>query len=145
MIYRGRDLLWFSPTEEAPGQYRREELDSLSVGMVEEDRRFDTLDDAAQFVQSLTPAERATTTASRRLKILNSSKRLISTRCGKGIVIHSQNTLISQCVNHEVLQRNLKRPVNRPKLHEKCMTGAIKSALARVTTDPRTPTETATK
>ena len=64
MIYRGRDLLWFSPTEEAPGQYRREELDSLSVGMVEEDRRFDTLDDAAQFVQSLTPAERATTTAS---------------------------------------------------------------------------------
>ncbi len=64
MIYRGRDLLWFSPTEEAPGQYRREELDSLSVGMVEENRRFDTLDDAAQFVQSLTPAERATTTAS---------------------------------------------------------------------------------
>ena len=34
MIYRGRDILWFSPTEEAPGQYRREDLDSLSVGVV---------------------------------------------------------------------------------------------------------------
>jgi len=64
MIYRGRDVLWFSPTEEAPGQYRREQLDSLSVGMVEEDRQFDTLDAAAQFVQSLTTAESTTTTSS---------------------------------------------------------------------------------
>jgi hypothetical protein len=56
MIYRGRDMLWFSPTEEAPAQYRREQLDPLSVGMVEEDRQFDTLDAAAQFVQSLTTA-----------------------------------------------------------------------------------------
>lgn len=63
----------------------------------------------------------------------------------KGINNHAENTLISQGVDHEVLQRNFKRPVNRPKLHEKCMTGAIKSALARVTTDPRTPIETATK
>ena len=54
MIYRGRSILWFSPTEEAPGQYRRDELDSLSVGMVDENRKFDTLDEAAQFVQSLT-------------------------------------------------------------------------------------------
>ena len=61
MIYRGRDVLWFSPTEEAPGQYRREQLDSLSVGMVEEGRQFDTLDAAAQFVQSLTTAESTTT------------------------------------------------------------------------------------
>ena len=64
MIYRGRDVLWFSPTEEAPGQYRREQLDSLSVGMVEEDRQFDTLDAAAQFVQSLTTAESTTTSSS---------------------------------------------------------------------------------
>ena len=64
MIYRGRDVLWFSPTEEAPGQYRREQLDSLSVGMVEEDRQFDTLDAAAQFVQSLTTAVSTTTTSS---------------------------------------------------------------------------------
>ena len=54
MIFRGRDLLWFSPTEEAPGQFRREQLDSLSVNMVEENRRFKSLDAAAQFVQSLT-------------------------------------------------------------------------------------------
>ena len=59
MIYRGRDLLWFSPTEEAPGQFRREELDSLSVNMVEENRHFKSLDDAAQFVQSLTTVKRA--------------------------------------------------------------------------------------
>ena len=64
MIYRGRDVLWFNPTEEAPGQYRREQLDSLSVGMVEEDRKFDTLDAAAQFVQSLTTAENTTPTSS---------------------------------------------------------------------------------
>ena len=64
MIYRGRDVLWFSPTEEAPGQYRSEQLDSLSVGMVEEDRQFDTLDAAAQFVQSLTTAESTTVTSS---------------------------------------------------------------------------------
>ena len=57
MIYRGRDILWFSPTEEAPGQYRREDLDSLSVGMVHENRQFDSLDAAAQFVQSLTRAD----------------------------------------------------------------------------------------
>ena len=64
MIYRGRDVLWFSPTEDAPSQYRREQLDSLSVGMVEEDRQFDTLDAAAQFVQSLTTAKNTTTTSS---------------------------------------------------------------------------------
>ena len=58
MIFRGRDLLWFSPTEEAPGQFRREQLDSLSVNMVEENRRFKSLDAAAQFVQSLTTVER---------------------------------------------------------------------------------------
>lgn len=57
MIYRGRDILWFSPTEEAPGPYRREQLDSLSVGLVDENRKFDSLDAAAQFVQSLTMAE----------------------------------------------------------------------------------------
>ena len=62
MIYRGRDLLWFSPTEEAPGQFRREQLDSLSVNMVEENRHFKSLDAAAQFVQSLTTVKRATTT-----------------------------------------------------------------------------------
>jgi hypothetical protein len=54
MIYRGKDILWFSPTEEAPGQFRREQLDSLSIGMVKEDRSFNSLDEAAQFVQSLT-------------------------------------------------------------------------------------------
>ena len=59
MIYRGRDLLWFSPTEEAPGQFRREQLDSLSVNMVEENRHFKSLDAAAQFVQSLTTVKRA--------------------------------------------------------------------------------------
>ena len=57
MIYRGKDILWFSPTEEAPGQYRREQIDSLSVGLVEENRKFESLDAAAQFVQSLTTAE----------------------------------------------------------------------------------------
>ena len=62
MIYRGRDVLWFSPTEEAPGQFRREQLDSLSVGMVEENRSFDSLDEAAQFVQSLTAVDNQTTT-----------------------------------------------------------------------------------
>ena len=61
MIYRGRDVLWFSPTEEAPGQFRRDQLDSLSVGMVEENRSFDSLDEAAQFVQSLTTVENPTT------------------------------------------------------------------------------------
>ena len=59
MIYRGRDLLWFSPTEEAPGQFRREQLDSLSVNMVEENRHFKSLDAAAQFVQSLTTVKHA--------------------------------------------------------------------------------------
>ena len=63
MIYRGRDILWFSPTEEAPGQYRREQLDSLSVGLVDENRKFDSLDAAAQFVQSLTTAETTAPTA----------------------------------------------------------------------------------
>ena len=64
MIYRGRDVLWFSPTEEAPGLYRRDQLDSLSVGLVQENRQFDTLDAAAQFVQSLTTAAGATTSNS---------------------------------------------------------------------------------
>lgn len=63
MIYRGRDVLWFSPTEEAPGQFRREQLDSLSVGMVEENRSFNSLDEAAQFVQSLTTVENRTDTS----------------------------------------------------------------------------------
>ena len=62
MIYRGRDMLWFSPTEEAPGQFRREQLDSLSVGMVEENRSFNSLDEAAQFVQSLTTVDNQTAT-----------------------------------------------------------------------------------
>ena len=64
MIYRGRDVLWFSPTEEAPGLYRRDQLDSLSVGLVQENRQFDTLDAAARFVQSLTTADDATTSYS---------------------------------------------------------------------------------
>ena len=64
MIYRGRDLLWFSPTEEAPGQFRREQLDSLSVNMVEENRRFNSLDAAARFVQSLTAVERTAVSTS---------------------------------------------------------------------------------
>ena len=60
MIYRGRDVLWFNATEEAPGQYRRDELDNLSVGRVEENPSFATLDAAAQFVQTLTPTTTTT-------------------------------------------------------------------------------------
>ena len=63
MIYRGKDTLWFSPTEEAPGQYQREQLDSLSVGLVNENRKFDSLDAAARFVQSLTTVEAPTPAA----------------------------------------------------------------------------------
>ena len=62
MIYRGRDVLWFNATEEAPGQFRRDELDNLSVGRVEENPSFATLDAAAQFVQTLTPTTTTTTT-----------------------------------------------------------------------------------
>ena len=60
MIYRGRDLLWFSATQEAPGQYSRDQLDGLSIGRVENSDGFATLDDAARFVQSLTPTTTTT-------------------------------------------------------------------------------------
>ena len=58
MIYRGVTCCG-SLHEEAPGQFRREQLDSLSVNMVEENRHFKSLDAAAQFVQSLTTVKRA--------------------------------------------------------------------------------------
>jgi protein phosphatase len=54
MIYRGRDILWFSPTQEAPGQFSRDELDDISIRRVEQSGGFATLDDAARFVQELT-------------------------------------------------------------------------------------------
>ena len=60
MIYRGRDLLWFSATQEAPGQYSRDQLDGLSIGRVENSGGFATLDDAARFVQTLTPTTTTT-------------------------------------------------------------------------------------
>ena len=60
MIYRGRDILWFSPTQEAPGLFSRDELDDISIRRVEQSGGFATLDDAARFVQELTTT---TTTA----------------------------------------------------------------------------------
>ena len=58
MIYRGRDVLWFNPTEEAPGPYLRSDLDPESVRYVEAEPTFDSLDAAADFIaNTLTPAD----------------------------------------------------------------------------------------
>ena len=58
MIYRGRDVLWFTPTEEAPGPYRRSDLDPESVRYVEAEPTFDSLDDAFDFIaNTLTPLD----------------------------------------------------------------------------------------
>jgi len=58
MIYRGRDVLWFNPTEEAPGPYRRSDLDPESVRYVEAEPTFDSLDDAFDFIaNTLTPLD----------------------------------------------------------------------------------------
>jgi len=58
MIYRGRDVLWFNPTEEAPGPYRRSDLDPESIRYVEAEPTFDSLDDAFDFIaNTLTPLD----------------------------------------------------------------------------------------
>ena len=58
MIYRGRDVLWFNPTEEVPGPYFRSDLDPESVRYVEAEPAFDSLDAAADFIaNTLTPAD----------------------------------------------------------------------------------------
>jgi len=58
MIYRGRDVMWFNPTEEAPGPYLRSDLDPESVRYVEAEPTFDSLDAAADFIaNTLTPAD----------------------------------------------------------------------------------------
>ena len=58
MIYRGRNVLWFNPTEEAPGPYRRSDLDPESVRYVEAEPTFDSLDDAFDFIaNTLTPLD----------------------------------------------------------------------------------------
>jgi protein phosphatase len=58
MIYRGRDVLWFNPTEEAPGPYLRTDLDPESVRYVEAEPTFDSLDAAFDFIaNTLTPTD----------------------------------------------------------------------------------------
>ena len=50
VIYQGRDVLWFEPTEEAFGQYSRDELTPESVALVEDEVHFESQENAARFV-----------------------------------------------------------------------------------------------
>jgi len=50
VVLRGKDVLWFEPTVEAKGPFARAELDDVSRDLVEDQPRFDDLDDAIEFV-----------------------------------------------------------------------------------------------
>ena len=43
-------MLWFEPTEEAFGQYSRDELTPESVALVEDEVHFESQENAARFV-----------------------------------------------------------------------------------------------
>ena len=50
VVLRGHDVLWFEPTIEARGPSDREELDAVSRDLVESEPKFDTLDEAVDFI-----------------------------------------------------------------------------------------------
>jgi len=50
VVLRGREVLWFEPTQVAVGPYERNELDRVSQDLVRQAPRFDRLEDAETFV-----------------------------------------------------------------------------------------------
>ena len=50
VVLKGRDVLWFEPTVEAQGPIPRDELDTVSRDLVQDQPSFESLDDAIDFV-----------------------------------------------------------------------------------------------
>ena len=50
VVLRGHDVLWFEPTIEARGPANREELDAVSRDLVDIKPKFDSLDEAIDFI-----------------------------------------------------------------------------------------------
>jgi serine/threonine protein phosphatase PrpC len=50
VVLRGHDILWFEPTIEARGPSDRGELDAVSRDLVDSEPKFDTLDEAVDFI-----------------------------------------------------------------------------------------------
>jgi hypothetical protein len=50
VVLRGHGVLWFEPTIEARGPSDREELDAVSRDLVDSEPKFDTLDEAVDFI-----------------------------------------------------------------------------------------------
>jgi hypothetical protein len=50
VVLRGHGVLWFEPTIEARGPSNREELDAVSRDLVDSEPKFDSLDEAVDFI-----------------------------------------------------------------------------------------------